>query len=119
MSTVFFERFVCVSFENFVVELPPEKLGDRSDRCLMDYVQAWVESGEGIRDCAGNFETYLLAVIAIINLWTERPEVLTYVPEDETSENIQRNVSSIFGGNGRFALDRHWFAQLAFAQRHR
>lgn len=117
MSSEFVVYEVHTSFENFCVETPPEKLGEsRGHTCLMDYIRAWIHSGEGIRTCAGDYQTYLLTVIAIIEQWTREPSVLRYLTDEEEPEAIERRVSSIFGDDGprHIALDEHWFAKCAF-----
>jgi|GEM_PF-3361805 hypothetical protein len=90
--------------------------------CLADYIQAWVVSGDGVRACQGNFETYLVAVVAIINEWIEHPDhTLNYVeyveePADEDDRVIERRVSKLFRDDDqhRFILDRDFFTFWAF-----
>lgn len=94
--------------------------------CLADYIQAWVVSGHGVRACQGNFETYLIAVVAVINEWVQCPDhTLNYVeyvedPPDEDVRVIERRVSKVFRDDDpqRLILDRDFFAFWAFRALH-
>lgn len=104
------------SFQRWVEKTPPEELGEaRFHRCLMDYIEAWVTSGEGIRACASDYQTYLTAVIVIIQMWTRDPSVLQHLTDDEVPVVTPRHVDSILGSAGMpNGLDPYWFARQVF-----
>lgn len=87
-------------------------------RCLSDFIYAWVASGEGIRACHGDYPTYLVGVIAIIEAWHDgRLKLNRLTPEDG---EIERQVSKMFDRDDELdddydgILDPHWFAHCTF-----
>jgi hypothetical protein len=121
MSTLSIIASACGSFEDFVVEADPNKVNESSHCCLMDYIAEWIISGHGVKACAGDFQTYLIAVIGIIEQWMTHPNILRFVPEDSVDPNvIPRHVASIWrdyrpgDGAKHYALDQYWFTQQVF-----
>ncbi|GAB3174070.1 hypothetical protein GCM10027059_45810 [Myceligenerans halotolerans] len=90
--------------------------GPAEHSCLMDYVFEWLESGDGIRACNGDWSTYLTALVGIVSKWHTRPGVTDYVDPD-SGQLLQRRVSAIFDeldGHNHPALDRYQFEQMCF-----
>ncbi|WP_330266280.1 hypothetical protein [Streptomyces griseorubiginosus] len=118
-----------VDFQDFVIssECSPEEAGrlqGKEPNCLADYIRLWVEHGDGIRSCLGDHKVFLIALIAIINKWTQEPEILDYStdpdPITRESEYIERRPGSIFGEQElrHIILEPHWFATFAFRELH-
>jgi hypothetical protein len=117
------------NFRGFVMssDCSPEemnRLGTKEPGCLADYIRFWVEYGDGIRSCLGDHKVFMVALVAIINEWTEDPEILDYTtdpdPVTRESEYIQRRPGSIFGEQGlrHTILEPHWFATFTFRELH-
>ncbi len=113
-------------FETFLEEIPPEKLDQifAKSPCLADLIAAWLRSDCGVRACHGDFETYLVAIIGIIDSWLRDPAILGHVVEQDEQGNqgaVLRRVSSIFGDEGfrHRTLDRYFFASQVFDSLHR
>lgn len=68
-----------------------------STACLADVIRTWVWSGEGVRVCHGDYQTFLVAVIAIINDWHTHEDLLDYHDRsDEKPGLTERRTSKIF-----------------------
>lgn len=117
---------VC-SFRDFTVETSPEKVRSnlfKEPTCLADYIRVWVECGEGVHACLGDYQVFLIAVIAIINDWRTDPKLLDYVTDGDPvtgeSEIIERRLGTIFGEDDlrHIIFDPHWFATFVFRELH-
>jgi len=118
---------VC-SFHDYTAETSPEELRRHlgsEPTCLADFIKAWTQSGEGVRACIGDFHTFLITVIAIIDEWRTDPVVLDYVTDDEISETsgyriIERRPEALFGERNlaHDILDPHFFATWTFRVLH-
>jgi hypothetical protein len=116
------------SFEAYTAETSPEQVHKHlADEpvCLADYIQAWVQSGDGVRQCNGDFQTFLITVIGIIDEWRTDERFLDYVTsEHERSTSaltaIKRRPKTVFGERGmdHVILDPHFFATRTFRWLH-
>lgn len=107
------------SFSEFVVRVTNDELGiPGGPKCLADFIQAWIEHGYGVHCSQGDFQTYTIAVLAIVDEWIKHPHVLDYVPKDEDGPIIERRVETFLGEHGfrHRALDPYYFAQCVYAQ---
>jgi hypothetical protein len=109
------------SFRDFPVDTSPEHLRKHlgaEPTCLADFIKAWVQSGEGIRACIGDFQVFLITVIAIINDWRTDPGFLDYVTDEDGL--MERRPESIFGERdlNHPILDPHFFATWKFRWLH-
>jgi hypothetical protein len=105
------------SFHDYTAETSPEELVRHlgyEPACLADFIKAWVQSGEGVRACIGDFQTFLITVIAVIDEWRTDPVLLDYVTDD--SHIIERRPTTIFGERdlAHDILDPHFFATRKF-----
>ena len=117
-----------VSFEEYTANSSPETVYSHlgyEPTCLGDYIKAWLASGEGIRACIGDYQTFLMAVIAIIDGWLSDEKFLDYVTgEDEQAaggpEFIERRPQAIFNKRGldHDIMDPHFFATRLFRWLH-
>jgi hypothetical protein len=110
-------------FSNFVPawssEAIKDYLGINAD-CLADYIWIWMKAGEGLYLCLGDREVFLTVVTAIIDKWTQEPEILDFVSSDPAITRVPRRPSSIFGkwGMQHLILSPHWFQGLVFHELH-
>lgn len=112
------------SFQDYTASTSPESLrrhlGDEPT-CLADYIQAWVQCGEGIRWCIGDFQTFLITVIGIVSEWKSDVRLLDYVTSDEeraagADQFIERRPETVFGERDldHVIVDPHFFAVRTF-----
>ncbi|WUI02877.1 hypothetical protein OHR68_14070 [Spirillospora sp. NBC_00431] len=112
------------SFEAYTIGTPTKGLRSqigKDPECLADFIQAWMESGEGIRACLGDRQTFTLAVIAIIDHWGSDPGVTDFISVTEGQPTVRRPVDSIFGPRGfddHDVTNPHWFATFVFRELH-
>jgi hypothetical protein len=95
-------------------------VGGKKTYCLMDFVQAWIESGVGIRACNGDHHTYLIGLVGIIDEWRQHPSITDYV-DLESNRSVQRRASSVFDGelgHNHFAFEQFWFEEQAFMHKY-
>jgi hypothetical protein len=124
MSTESITSVAVASFCHFVRERPSSKFAGRELECLAGYIHAWVASGSGVRDCQADFQTYLVAVIGIIDHWHQKPTVLNYEPSEPVESEppkISRRVDRIFVDDNAAVpaiLDPHFFQGQVFATLH-
>jgi hypothetical protein len=120
MSNEWIAHFTVPSFSDFVTETPNDKLGiAREPDCLADFIESWVFHGVGIRACVGDFQTFTIAVLAIVDEWMKRPYMLDYVPESDDEPIVERRVESFLDERGfrHRALDPHFFARCVYVHR--
>lgn len=108
-------------FRDFVVSTSTEvvrKSWGIEPTCLADYIRAWVITGDGVRRCLGDFQVFLVAMVAIIDGWTKDPRLLDYVTDDDVI--VERRAETIFGELGlkHDILDPHFFATWRFHKLH-
>ncbi|MBJ6647140.1 MULTISPECIES: hypothetical protein [unclassified Streptomyces] len=124
MSAASIARRVNYDFEDFTATTSTEEIRFSDQACLADYVEAWVRCGRGVRVCCGDFQTFMIALTAIIDDWIADSSILDYVKEnpdpEESSEIVPRRVSSIFGkmGMSHRVLDPDFFATQTFHELH-
>ena len=131
-------RIAYLAFEDFMTKTSDEQLAklnaDTRPTCLADFIQAWVESGEGVRSCAADYPCFLVAVVHIIDKWMKGVDgdlldyipLLAYIPTEEEHAAgapgvVERHVDSVFGdehGTGHRILDQSWFTLMAFRHLH-
>jgi len=104
MSTGLIAEDAVESFFGFVYNTPDSALSRRERGCLAGFIQAWIASGEGIRATNGDFQTYLIAVVCIINRWMQG-YLLDYDPRDE-SPRVERRVDKLLWDGAGF-IDRN------------
>jgi hypothetical protein len=87
MSLDFIVGRVNDSFDSFITDRGPKGLSAmRQQWCgckgfsLMDCIAAWVESGHGVRACAGDFQTYLIAIIMDTDAWHREADLFVNEP---------------------------------------
>lgn len=113
-----------IAFEEYAIGASSEELnpyrGKEEPVCLADCIQAWMQSGEGVRACLGDRQTFTLVVIAIIDHWLKDPSVTDYVRPNQGGVT-ERRVHSVFGDRGfddHDITDSHWFATCTFHELH-
>lgn len=109
------------SFHDYTATTSPEKLRGHlgyEPVCLADFIKAWVQSGEGVRACIGDFHTFLITVIAVIDDWRTDPVVLDYVTDDD--QIVERRPTTLFGERDleHDIIDPHFFATWKFRVLH-
>jgi hypothetical protein len=116
------------SFREFCDQMPAAGISESTGKtgrdcsCLMDFVEAWLQDGPGIDICNGDYGTYMIALVGIIDEWVNWPNITDYaiVPEDlnEEDQMVERRVSKIFADESlqHRAFDRYCFERLAFAR---
>jgi hypothetical protein len=117
---------VLESFEDFINENNPQDLPLEWHQTLADYIRSWVLSGRGVRVCQGDYQTFTLAIIAIIEQWLTMPDMLDLLyneeddPADADYRHEERRVTKIFGEGylGREILDPHFFAKATYCEQH-
>lgn len=116
MSAELIAFHAIMSFRDFAVETPTDRLGVPGPTCLADFIQAWLYHGHGVGVCLGDFQTFTIAFIAIVNAWLKEPSMLDYVPDEDEPVVEERRVDTIFGDQGyrHRALDPHFFARCTF-----
>lgn len=129
MSSVSISFRVVWSFRDFLDKTDPSQVPSGKNHCLADFIQAWVESGHGVRACLGDFQTFLIAVSALTHYWHQEPSTLDYLPssggEDgdiDESSVVERRVRYIFPPHGQAAdhviFDPDFFAAHTFRELH-
>jgi hypothetical protein len=128
MSTESIQSIAVSSFYSFVQDTPSSAFAERDLQSLAGYIAKWVRAGHGVHDCQGDFQTFLIAVISIIDCWHREPGLLDYAPQDEESTRgippVQehRTVDRIFYTDGETddpaILDPHFYQGQVYATLH-
>ena len=126
MSSASVSFTVIDSFRRFLDKTDPSKVPSGKNHCLADFIQAWVDSGHGVRACRGDFQTFLVAVSALTHYWHHDPSVLDYLPSDgdegvDESGVIERRVRFIFPPGqavNHVIFDPDFFAGHTFNELH-
>jgi hypothetical protein len=115
------------SFLRYCRETPPSMMfPDDPHDFLADYIRSWVKSGHGVRACLGDFQTFLMAVTAIIHYWHKEPMTLVYAPEDvdgnvDETKVVERTIHNIFPAGASIVheiFDPDFFTECAFNELH-
>jgi hypothetical protein len=110
---------VVPNFEQFVLGNSPEDSGPGQRTCLADFIRLWMEKGDGVRCCLGDYHTYLIGVIVIADKWSRDPTVLDY-PTPGGPQIQSRRVSELLSNSpARDILDPDFFAARAYNYAHR
>jgi hypothetical protein len=124
MSAESIASYVTRSFENYAAETPSNDLCMGANPvCVADFIRGWAESGRGVRACQGDFQTFTIAIITIVDKWLNEPGFLDYEteqPNHPETTSIKRHVETIFGNAGykHRILDPHFFAACTFQELH-
>ena len=125
MSSASVSFTVIDSFRRFLDKTDPSKVPSGKNHCLADFIQAWVDSGHGVRACRGDFQTFLVAVSALTHYWHQDSTVLDYLPSDgdgvDESRVVERRVRFIFPPGqavNHVIFDPDFFAGHTFIELH-
>jgi hypothetical protein len=129
MSTASIQSIAVSSFYSFVQDTPSSAFAERDLQSLAGYIAKWVRDGHGVHDCQGDFQTFLIAVVSIIDCWHRDPELLDYAPRDQEpapgSNSLareHRTVDRIFQTDGKAGdpaiLDPHFYQAQVYATLH-
>ncbi|WP_370943296.1 hypothetical protein AB5J62_29915 [Amycolatopsis sp. cg5] len=69
------------SFEAFAHKTPTSALVrlSKNELALGNFIVAWLRDGDGVEACCGDFTTYLIGVVAIMDYWRFDPGFLDYI----------------------------------------
>jgi len=116
---------VWMNFDRFISQKSPEKLHQLhpwEPACLADFIQVWMEHGDGIRECHGDRLTFAFVLSSIIDAWVRDPGITDYLSDDpddpdEWGPTVERRVTTVFGNmgfRGHQIMDPFWFEEFAF-----
>lgn len=88
---------------------------------LAEYIQAWLEWGDGVQACLGDVRIYLTGILLIVDEWLTDPGLLDYHGNrrNDPLGDMERRVTRVFGSTQLDdILDPDYFMRVSFdAQR--
>jgi hypothetical protein len=121
MSTGTTRERVISSFRSFVSRSSPDDLYQYNatfdPTTLAEYIQAWLEWGNGVQACFGNVRVYLTGVLLIVDEWIIDPGLLDYhgSMHGDPRGDVERRVTQVLGSTQLDdILDPDYFMSIAF-----